>query len=93
MLGYNLRTINGFGSKGIPIYELGCKPVTRDVQLDAVQSFYTAMFDETTLEPSTALFAAYKKLPKIWKISYLAPQTQKIRCAIAKLIAQSSGVA
>ncbi|KAN0070294.1 hypothetical protein V8E54_011875 [Elaphomyces granulatus] len=27
-----------------------CKPVTRDVQLDAVQSFYKAMFDETTLE-------------------------------------------
>ena len=41
-----------------------CKPVTRDVQLDAVQSFYGAMFDESTLETQYYVVCSLQKPPK-----------------------------
>ena len=73
MLGYGLRTIDGFEAK-IHL-RAWCKPVTRDVQLDTVQSFYKAMFDETTLETQYCIVCGLQKTPidledYMWKEFY-----------------------
>ena len=41
-----------------------CKPVTRDLQLETVQSFYRAMFDETTLEIRYCVVCGLQKASK-----------------------------
>ncbi|KAN0067253.1 hypothetical protein V8E54_014708 [Elaphomyces granulatus] len=55
-----------------------CKPVTRDVQLDAVQSFYKAMHDETTLEIEYCVVCGLQKASKdleeyMWEEFHLRP--------------------
>ena len=49
-----------------------CKPVTRDVQLETVQSFYKAMYDETTLAIRHCVVCGSQRAPVdlrdyIWK--------------------------
>jgi AT hook motif len=41
-----------------------CKPVTRDLQLDTIQSFYQAMHDTTTLEIHSCVVCGLQKAAK-----------------------------